>query len=250
MVLLPDLEVLHARILAFVTEPQASISCRTWKDHLYTSLHLPQRLRFNRWLAQQGSAVYCYNAVRPLGEDFEESVSYNFTFKPGGTYRMLWARTFDAWSSQSEQHFGHWHIFLDVVRCRTLTPQEATSDREVRYAPPGYEFQVPLSDILEANGTYFTAPLGAPAAHWEQPARTGKSSSTDQGVYSRGMWEAVDSGSFNAVPLQAPLRPNARFVEVDGELCEVSGDIVANWPEGDWVRLMRCRLRYGIGPGV
>ena len=25
-----------------------------------------------------------------------------------------------------------------------------------------------------------------------------------------------------------------------------SGDIVANWPEEQWPRLMRCRLRFGI----
>ena len=24
------------------------------------------------------------------------------------------------------------------------------------------------------------------------------------------------------------------------------GDIVANWPEDDWPRLMRCRLLFGI----
>jgi len=37
---------------------------------------------------QQGSVLFCYNAVRPLGEDFEESVGYNFTFLEGGRMTM------------------------------------------------------------------------------------------------------------------------------------------------------------------
>ena len=37
---------------------------------------------------QQGSVLFCYNAVRPLGEDFEESVGYNVTFLEGGRMTM------------------------------------------------------------------------------------------------------------------------------------------------------------------
>ena len=32
--------------------------------------------------------------MRPLGEDFEESVGYNFSFLSGGIYRLLWTRTY------------------------------------------------------------------------------------------------------------------------------------------------------------
>lgn len=41
-------------------------------------------IRFMQRIRQEGSAIFCYNAVRPLGEDFEESVGYNFTFLEGG----------------------------------------------------------------------------------------------------------------------------------------------------------------------
>lgn len=247
MALLPSLdEELQAKILAYVTEPKASITCWTWKNTLYKQLHLDLRARFNLRLHEEGNVVFCYGAVRPLGEDFEESVSYNFAFLSNHTYKMQWTRTYDAWTSQTEQHFGAWHLFLDEIQCETLEPLEATSDREVRYAPPGFKFQVPVNDILKAKGVYFEAPIGAPAATWELPARTGKHENEGNSATTIGKWQSVERGSTSAQTFHAPLRANARFVEIDGEMHEVSGDIVDNWPETDWARLMKCRLRFGI----
>jgi len=39
---------------------------------------------------------------------------------------------------------------------------------------------------------------------------------------------------------------DARFVEVDGDVVEVSADIRKNYPEEQWAKLMRCRLRFGL----
>lgn len=174
-----------------------------------------QGIRFMQRIRQEGSAIFCYNAVRPLGEDFEESVGYNFTFLEGGamdemfghiviqnplpptssfqtiffqvvkvdgwflikipswrfcicdhysmffslfvgvkglfiyigSYKLAWTRTYDAWSSQGEQHIGKWTIDLDQIHCETLEP-ESSSETEMRYAPAGYKFAIPLKDIL------------------------------------------------------------------------------------------------------
>lgn len=239
-------EELQAKVLAFVTEPKASITCLTWKNKLYQTLHLELRARFNLQLHEKGKVGFYYGAVRPLGEDFEESASYNFAFLSNGTYKMQWTRTYDAWSSQTEQHFGAWHIFLDQVVCESLEPLEAVSDREVRYAPAGYKFQVPVNDIIKADGAYFQAPLGAAAAAWELPVRTGKHENEDDSATTIGKWESVEVAPAAAQAFHAPLRADARFVEIDGDMHEVSGDIVANWPESDWARLMKCRLRFGI----
>eukprot|EP00439_Symbiodinium_sp_Y106_P044670 s2214_g5.t1 len=57
-----------------------------------------------------------------------------------------------------------------------------------------------------------------------------------------GNWEPVPAVQQEAV--QRPVRPDSRYVEIDGVIHEVSGDIVANWPEDDWPRLMRCRLLF------
>lgn len=35
-------------------------------------------IRFMRRIGQEGAVIFCYNAVRPLGEDFEESVGQNY----------------------------------------------------------------------------------------------------------------------------------------------------------------------------
>jgi len=247
---MPDLdEELQNRILTFATEPKASAACHVWKDKLYKSLHLKNRIEWARRLSEKGQVVYDYSAVRPLAEDFEESVGYNFRFAADGTYRMQWTRVWDAWSSQSEQHFGHWRVDLDELRCETAEPNHAVNfDREVRFAQPGFKFRVPIEDILMTNGTYYTAPLGSPAATWEQAARTGKEGDDSIGsVRVQGMWEPVEAtraGEREA--FVAPVREDARFVEIDGDMHEVSGDIVTNFPEERWAVLMRCRLRFGI----
>jgi hypothetical protein len=240
MSLLPDLDdELQAKILTYVTEPRASRCCKYWKDALYKTLHLKDHASFNRQLFEEGKVVFCYNAVRPLGVDFEESVGYNFMFAPDRTYRMQWTRTFDAWSSQSEQQFGKWNVLLDEIACETLEPLEQAGDREVRYAPAGYKFRIPVKDILVAEGRYYTVPDGSPAETWEMPARNGKYEAATSVNCS---WSRVEE--VTAPP--PPVRLDARFVEVDGDMVEVSGDIVENWPEHDWERLMRCRLRFGI----
>jgi len=243
----PDLDdELQSKILMYVTEPRACLSCHTWKTQLYDSLKLEPRIRFMQQLLPQGSVAYCYNAVRPLGEDFEESVGYNFKFEPDGTYSLMWTRTFDAWSSQCEQQIGRWRIFMDHVCCETIAPSREVSETEVRFAPPGYKFAIMIEDILAANGGYFQAKDGTPAALWEMPARTGKDDDS-KSVWTEGMWTAIHHDS-NAAATQfrAPVAENARFVEIDGELHEVSNDIVENYPEEQWVRLMSCRIRFGI----
>ncbi|CAJ1401807.1 unnamed protein product [Effrenium voratum] len=234
---LPPLdEVLHAKILGYVTEPKACVSCQSWKQYLYDALKLEPRIR--------------YNAVRPLGEDFEESVGYTFNFFSDGIYRLAWTRTYDAWSSQGEQHYGKWAVDMDHVCCETLEPKVQAEETEMRYAPTGFKFAVPLEEILNAKGGYFQAKDGSRAAEWELPARTGKIDSGDS-VWTAGMWAPLESEVSQVQAPQAPqvlssMRADARYVDIDGEMHEVSGDIVANWPEDQWPRLMRCRLRFGI----
>jgi len=191
-----------------------------------------------------------FQAVRPLGEDFEESVCYNFVFLAGGEYTMQWNRTFDAWSSQSEQHYGRWTLFKGQVLCETLSFQDI-GDREVRYAPAGYKFELPIVDILysgEDGVHYFQAADGSPPKDWELPARTGKEQSSSSSVWTKGMWQSHQATAPcpPTVPYRTQVRSNARFVDIDGEMHEVAGDIVTNWPEHEWGRLMRCRLRWGI----
>eukprot|EP00434_Breviolum_minutum_P005469 symbB.v1.2.004820.t1/scaffold279.1/size242841/5 len=73
MLPLPELhEELLANILPYVTETNASLSCQTWKDYLYDALKLEPRIRFMQRMQEDGSAAFCYNALRPLGEDFED----------------------------------------------------------------------------------------------------------------------------------------------------------------------------------
>lgn len=241
-------EDIHNRILAYVAEPKASVSCHAWKDHLYDSLYLSGRIRFMQKMHETVGLTFSYHAVRPLGEDFEESVVYNFNFSPNGTYEMQWTRTFDAWSSQSEQHFGRWTVSEDKILCETLEPDRTVGQNEVRFAPPGYAFRIEIDDILNAKGKFFQERTGAPPKPWEIPARTGKLDA-NQGIWHEGMWQTTevqtDNNGYNAT-WRAPIRADARFVEIDGEMQEVSGDIVDNFPEQDWARLMKCRLRFGI----
>jgi len=49
------------------------------------------------------------------------------------------------------------------------------------------------------------------------------------------------------IPAGGQARGDARYIEVDGEMHEVSADIIANYSESDWKRLMTCRIRFGLG---
>mmetsp|Transcript_1700 Transcript_1700/g.4315 ORF Transcript_1700/g.4315 Transcript_1700/m.4315 type:complete len:249 (-) Transcript_1700:322-1068(-) len=236
---------LQAKILEYVTEPKACLSCKSWKSQLYDSLKLEHRVHFRRRLEDEGEVAFCYNAVRPLGEDFEESVAFNFRFFPNGAYRLAWTRTYDAWSSQGEQHLGKWIMHKDQICCETLDKKEV-SETEMRFAPAGYKFAMPVLDILTAEGGYFQAPDGSKAADWELPARTGKCSSSQTWWPSQATEVTQVETSAPETMHRAQPRADARYVEIDGEVHEVSGDIVANYPEDCWERLMACRLRFGI----
>eukprot|EP00438_Fugacium_kawagutii_P004520 Skav214459 [mRNA] locus=scaffold1870:169113:182014:+ [translate_table: standard] len=133
---------LLARILPFVTEANAAMSCQNWKGYLYEALKLDMRTLARR--------CHCIRFMRRIGQE--------------GSYRLAWTRTYDAWSSQGEQHIGKWSIDLDHILCETLEPETA-SETEMRYAPAGYQM---------AQGGYFEAADGSKAADWELPARTGK----------------------------------------------------------------------------
>jgi hypothetical protein len=233
---------LHLKILAYVSEPKACVTCGAWKEHLYGSLRLHQRISFNQRFAK-GPIVFSYNAVRPLAEDFEESVSFNFEFREDHTYKMQWTRTFDAWSSQCEQQVGRWSITGDKIQCETAEPGRPVRDREVRFAPAGYKYGVALDDILNTQGSFFQEVVGAPPKPWEITARTGKAEGEEQVT---GKWQAPQVAATPDPEFRAPLRTDARFIEIDGEMHEVSGDIVSSRPEEQWEQLMRCRLRFGI----
>jgi len=237
---------IHGKILAFVADHKAGVSCKEWKEFLYTSLYRQHRIRFNRQL-DKGSVIFSYNAVRPLGEDFEESVSYNFAFASSHTYVMQWTRTFDAWTSQSEQQCGCWSIVEDQILCETHEPRRKISDTEVRFAPAGFKFNIAIDDILDSRGIYFQDKIGAPPKQWELIARTGREATTKTLSWQESDAEATSAENSPIVrAVAAPPQEDARFVDIDGDMHEVSGDIAANWPEHEWERLMRCRLRFGI----
>jgi hypothetical protein len=240
----PD-EELQARLLAYITEPSASSCSRAWRDYLYDALHIRQESCFKKQIRESGKIDYVYSALRPISEDLEESVHYNFAFGDGGTYTMQWVRTFDAWSSQSEQHFGRWRVFLGQLMCETVDPLEEPRDAQVRFAPAGWKFSMPLEDILSTGGAYKEAPVGAPPAPWESLARLGKEQEGAQSNWTKGQWENTEPTDPTPIARVA-VREGSRFVEIDGDMHEVAGDIVANWPEHEWKRLMQVRLRFGI----
>ena len=144
-----------------MTEPTACVSCKPWKHFLYDNLKLDSCIRFKQCLNDKDPLAYCYSAVRPLGEDFEESVGFNFQFFRDGSYRLAWTRTYDAWSSQGEQHYGKWRLKMGQVCCETLEPQEEASETQMRYAPAGYKFAVPVEDILSAEGASSVKMVGS-----------------------------------------------------------------------------------------
>jgi len=119
----------------------------------------------------------------------------------------------------------------------------------VRYAAGGFRFEIPLEDIELAAGTYYQVADGSPPAKWELAARTGNDSKDAHLCWTEGQWKhpvRTDQATTPAPVAVTRLNPDARFVDIDGDMHEVSGDIVANHPEENWAMLMKCRLRFGI----
>lgn len=232
-------EAALARVLAFSSEVGGRLCCRAWARHLHESLQLAHRLRVGRLLQEKGQVSYHHSAVRELGQEFEECVSYQFEFRRVRRYIMQWTRTFDGWTADNERQVGSWRIVGDRLCCES-SQGPAADEGCVRYARPGLVFELPVEDVLRGHTV---ADDRTPA--WEYAAR---------GLPLPGHREPEPTPML--ADLQEPLvrtvaavRPEARFVEVDGEMHEVCGDIREHWPEAEWSRLMRVRLRFGIhGP--
>mmetsp|Transcript_92105 Transcript_92105/g.159906 ORF Transcript_92105/g.159906 Transcript_92105/m.159906 type:complete len:250 (-) Transcript_92105:53-802(-) len=234
-------DVCLMRLLQYVNQPVARLCCRHWADYLFDSLRLEPLIRFQKAVsaASEGCLSYHHSTVHDLG-GMEECVSFTFSFSADQHYTLHWFR--EGLTSDNEQQYGAWHVVGDEVECTTLTSLEEVDDRYLRFADAGRMFSVPVSDILQGTTKSDNKLLG-----WELTAR-GLARKPNFPGLSESV--AVDSEvSLQELQSRAaqPVRVNARYVEIDEEMHEVHQDIIENWAESDWVRLMRCRLRFGSG---
>lgn len=234
-------DVCLLRVLQFVNQPSARLCCRHWADYLFDSLQLEPLIRFKRAVsaASGGCLSYHHSTVHDLG-GMEECVSFAFSFSADQHYTLHWFR--EGLTADNEQQYGGWHVVGGEVACTTLPPLEEVDDRCLRFAEPGRIFVVPVNDILQGVTNSDQKLFG-----WENSAR---------GLLRQSNFSTLSE----SVPLDAevslqelqsraaqPLRANARYIEIDEEMHEVHQDIIENWPESDWRRLMQCRLRFGSG---
>mmetsp|Transcript_48049 Transcript_48049/g.112266 ORF Transcript_48049/g.112266 Transcript_48049/m.112266 type:complete len:247 (+) Transcript_48049:42-782(+) len=235
----------QAHILAFVCNAEARLCCRDWAAYIFQSLQLEYRVNFAkalhaRLLVGCDQLLYHHSGVRPLGHEFEECVSYQFGFVPGGKYEMQWNRTFDGWTAESEQQVGTWRIRGDQVHCCTGEGPDVDASR-VRFARPGLVFSIPVADVLcSRTAADQSAPL------WEYAARGLPSPPSVQVVAEEAARSKLSEAQALDVAFVPVIRPDAHYVEVDGDLHEVCKDICEHWPEADWQRLMAIRLRFGL----
>jgi hypothetical protein len=234
-------EACLTRILHYINESRARLCCRTWEQHLVKALYLTSRAQLAQKLHARGGALpYHHCTVRDFG-GIEECFSYSFLFRLDRTYSLQWFR--EGLTSDNEQQFGSWHIEADALLCATLAPPTPPDPSELRYAEAGRVFKVPIDGVLTG-----TTHLDQQFWGWELAAR----GLTGDASVSIGLLHASHAATAGAAPATGiqhpqPPREDARFVEIDGDIHEVSRDIVENWPEHEWARLMRCRLRFGTG---
>lgn len=236
----PELdEVCLSRVVQFVNCPAARLCCRSWSEYIFTSLQLDFCLRLHKAVraAEKGSFLFFHSTLFDFG-GIEECVSFSFAFFAKGHYTLQWFR--EGLTSDNEQQYGLWKVIGDKVQVETCDPPEKTDERYLRYAEAGRIYQIPVEHVLLGNSSVNQSQLG-----WERTAR-----GLTSPHYSV---EATEESPPAASPVLQPLQSmalqqpaaDARFVEVDGEMHEVSQDIISNWPESDWSRLMSCRLRFG-----
>eukprot|EP00747_Dinoflagellata_sp_TGD_P166615 gnl/TRDRNA2_/TRDRNA2_189670_c0_seq1.p1 gnl/TRDRNA2_/TRDRNA2_189670_c0~~gnl/TRDRNA2_/TRDRNA2_189670_c0_seq1.p1 ORF type:complete len:267 (+),score=44.34 gnl/TRDRNA2_/TRDRNA2_189670_c0_seq1:46-801(+) len=233
------------RVVAFVSEPRARICCRSWGEHIYKSLQLEHRIKLQQLMSETGDILYHHSAVRDMGGDFQESVTYQFEFRSSRSYWMQWSRTFDGWTADNECQLGRWEVVGDQVRCCS-TPGPDVEEGCVRYARAGLIFNIPVEDVCLKS----TRGDSLKPATWERVARGLEEIEVREVAKTEVAVEQPSWSHEQRVPAVAP--PNAsdaRWVEIDGDLYEVSGDIRDLYPEADWQRLMRCRIRFGLNGG-
>lgn len=230
------------RILHFVNCPSLRLCCQQWASHIFSSLLLEPKIRFHKAVrsASQGKLSYYHSTVLDFG-GMEECSSFSFTFRSSGHYLLQWFR--EGLTSDNEQQYGRWLVVAHDILCETLEPTEEPDPAMLRFAEPGRSFRVPVNAALSGH-TCADDLVG-----WERPARgicpgqkLAQSEEEEEQEELQVVTEARSQPQRNV-----PARENARFIEVDGDMVEVHMDVIENWPEADWTRLMRCRLRFGTG---
>jgi len=225
------------RILSYNIDPCARLCCRSWDKYVSTSLELQYRIRFHKGVREQGPLSYHHCGVRTMGEDFQECVAYQFEFFASGVFTTDWNRSFGQWSAANERQVGTWKVDGDQVKCET-TVGPAQVDGCVQFAPAGRKFSLPVDAVLAR-----TSQSDDKAPKWEYAVR----GVPVPDVQMESVAPVSDvSGDGNGALWQAMANDNARFVDIDGELHEVSADIAQTYPEAEWVKLMRCRVRFGL----
>jgi hypothetical protein len=227
-------ELAVQRILSFVNVPSGCLTCKTWNEQLHEQLRLAHRIRFHKLVRKAGSVGYHHSAVRAFGQDFEECVAYQFEFFADGSYTLQWNRSFGQWSASNQRQVGSWNVVGENLVCESVAGPKVP-DNEVRYAPGGLIFALPIESVCMGN----TAADGNDVYSWEYGIR-----GEPVPEIKKTFWEVEEHDARAQV---LPQDPNARYVEIDGDLHEVSGDIRERYPEADWQRLMQCRVRFGLG---
>lgn len=240
---LPELDdTCLSRVLDFVNIPSVRLCCRSWADRLYLSLQLKHHISFVKAVsgAPLGDLSYHHSSVYDFG-GMEECVSFSFTFSSSRFYSMLWFR--EGLTTDNEQQYGKWKVVADHVECETLDPVSEVNERHLRHADACRVFTIPVAAVLAGRTT-----TNQCTSNWERAAR-GLQSSNIVGSLEpsdeQSQGEEIRNDSYNFSSRVPAV--DARYVDVDGEIVQVSLDIIQNWPESDWSRLMRCRIRFGTG---
>jgi len=233
-----------SRLLVFVNEPRARLCCSAWAKHLYETLELEHRIRFHKLVRNRGHVLYHHSGVRKMGDDFEECVAYQFEIDANGHYDLAWNRSFGQWSAANERQVGRWRVRGSQLEC-TSTKGPEVQDGCVRFGAAGRVFELPLDDIMVGQTDGSAQPLP-----WEFLVRgtpVPKALSLHRlGEVASPVALASEQRAANG-PTGGRPRADTRYIEVDGEMHEMSADILANYPESDWKRLMTCRIRFGLG---
>jgi len=184
--------------------------------------------------ASEGKLTYFHSTVLDFG-GMEECSSFSFTFRSTGHYQLQWFR--EGLTSDNEQQYGRWTVVSNDVLCETLEPTEAPDPTMLRFAEPGRRFRVPVNAALSGHS------CADDLVGWERPARGMCVQAAEQSEKD----EQIVTEAWAQPPHNVPVREHARYIEIDEDMVEVHMDVIENWPEADWERLMRCRLRFGSG---
>jgi hypothetical protein len=196
---------------------------------------LERKIHVMKRVHTAGSLTFDYMASRDLGPVITETVAFHFEFFPKGNYCLQFSHDVQGdLADVGVDMYGSWHVEMGDFVCETSEAPVVCGNKPCS-SPAVVRFNLPIELVLA--GRVAADHDGSCALRWENS------------IQSRSLLLDFPHKSESKLLDVMPPPENdedASYVEVDGRMVQVCGDIRDNYPESSWAHLMSVRVKVGL----